>query len=134
MRLFTLPCTAFIVLALSGCGDTPRLARVSGVLTFKGTPVPNVQLDFYPEAGRPSWGLTDAAGRFTLEYDPEHQGVLPGKHKVFAKMGPGFEKFPGERPTLSPEMTEFFDKYSAVNSPVVVEIQADTKEIALSWD
>ena len=126
-------CLCFALL-LTGCGSGPKLAPVIGVLTYKGTPMPNVQLDFSPEQGRPSWGQTDAEGRFTLEYDPDHKGVILGKHKVFAKMGRGWEKIPGVRPDLTNEQAEFFEKYSAANSKVMVEIEANTRELMLAWD
>ncbi|MSU78725.1 MAG: hypothetical protein EXS16_11610 [Gemmataceae bacterium] len=135
-RLFSvLLCAApFLLGFLSGCGGGPKFVPVKGVLTFRGTPVPNVILDFYPETGRPSWGQTDAEGQFALECDKENTGAVVGKHNVFARMGPGWEKIPGERPALSKNHAEFFEKFSAANSNVVVEIQATTKELNLAWD
>lgn len=133
-KRFFLPVNAVALVLLFGCGDGPTLAPVKGVLTYKGKPVPNVHLDFQPETGRPSWGQTDADGQFTLEYDRENKGAVIGKHKVFAKMGPGGEKIPGERPPVPKELAEFFDKYSAANSKIVVDIDRNTKELTLAWD
>jgi hypothetical protein len=105
------------------------------VLTYQGKPVNNVVLDFFPESGdRPSWGLTDAQGRFKLEYDRDNKGALVGKHKVFARPGPGGEQVPGMRPIPPKELAEFFEKYSADKSTVVVEITASTRELTLAWD
>jgi len=127
-------CYALVILA--GCNSGPTLAPVKGVLTYKGKALPNIHLDFEPEKGdgRPSWGQTDAQGRFTLEYDIDRKGVLIGKHKVYAKMGSGGEKVPGERPPASKDLAEFFEKYGGTNSKVIVEIQANTREVTLAWD
>src|SRR5437870_5117851 len=80
---------ALLVVAITGCGDSgPTIVPVTGTLTYKGKPVTNAVVDFMPENGRPSWGATDADGRFKLNYDREHDGVLVGKHKVWVKMRP----------------------------------------------
>lgn len=133
MRKLLVVCIAFAFVA--GCNSGPNVVPVTGILTYKGKPIRNVHLDFYPESGgRPSWGQTDSDGRFTLEYDPQHKGALVGKHKVFAKMGSAGEVIPGERPTPTMEMAELLDKYSASNSKVFVEISPGTKELKLEWD
>ena len=133
-RLFVLLCAGVVALgSLSGCSNSPKLAQVSGVLTYKGKPAPNVIVNFYPENGRPSWGLTDATGQFTLEYDKDNKGALIGKHKVSVKMGPPIERNPGVEPSPPRELAELFEKYGD-NSSVVVEIEANTKEITLAWD
>jgi len=136
MRQFISLCAFLIPLALlTGCNAGPALAPVTGVLTYKGKALGNVHLDFYPEnGGRPSWGQTDSEGKFALEWDKDNKGALIGKHKVFAKMGFAGQKIPGENPIPSKELAEFFDKFSATNSKIVVEITASTKEITLAWD
>ena len=79
--LVTLP----ILLALAGCGkgDYPEMARVTGTVTYKGKPVPNMMVNFMPTAGRPSWGKTDADGKFEMIYDEYKKGVEMGHHKVY---------------------------------------------------
>ena len=79
--LATLP----FVLALAGCNnsDYPALARVTGTVTYKGKPVPNMMVNFMPTAGRPSWGKTDAQGKFEMVYDEDYNGVEIGHHKVY---------------------------------------------------
>jgi len=133
-RYFPLFVVTIAFVVLGGCNSGPPIAPVTGVLTYKGKAVPNVHLEFIPEQGRPSWGLTDAAGRFALEYDRDNKGALVGKHKVYAKMGPFGANVSGERPDTPKELAELFDKYSATNSTVVVEIAANTREIKLAWD
>jgi hypothetical protein len=79
--LVTLP----VLLALAGCGkgDYPEMARVTGTVTYKGKPVPNMMVNFMPTDGRPSWGKTDTDGKFEMIYDSDYKGVKMGHHKVY---------------------------------------------------
>ena len=74
-----------VLLALAGCGkgDYPEMARVTGTVTYKGKPVPNMMVNFMPKSGRPSWGKTDAAGKFEMIYDADYKGAKIGHHKVY---------------------------------------------------
>lgn len=78
---------ALAVLALplvaAGCGG-PRLVTVKGKLTHKGEPVPSTLVTFLPDDGsRPSKGVTDDEGRFTLRYSRDEEGATPGRGVVF---------------------------------------------------
>jgi hypothetical protein len=68
------------------CGCSPQggapTAKVSGVLTRKGSPVPNASVTFTPETGRPANGVTDAQGKFTLSTFATNDGAVPGTHRV----------------------------------------------------
>jgi hypothetical protein len=79
--LVTLP----VLFAFAGCGkgDYPDMARVTGTVTYKGKPVPNMMVNFMPTEGRPSWGKTDASGKFEMIYDSDYKGVKMGHHKVY---------------------------------------------------
>jgi hypothetical protein len=59
------------------------MAKVTGTVTYKGKPVPNMMVNFMPTAGRPSWGKTDAQGKFEMVYDEDYNGVEIGHHKVY---------------------------------------------------
>jgi hypothetical protein len=79
----------WVILVLSalpagaGCGRTPLLAPVSGTVTLNGKPLPNVQVEFWPETSAPrSTGMTDEQGRFTLVTDTGSPGAVVGSHKV----------------------------------------------------
>jgi len=81
-----LPIVSAVVLclALTGCGQgRPDVLRVTGTVTYKDQPVPNLFLNFKPVQGRPSWGYTDASGVYELEYARGKKGALAGKHKVW---------------------------------------------------
>jgi len=71
--------------APAGCskGDYPEMARVTGTVTYKGKPVPNMMVNFMPNSGRPSWGKTDANGKFELVYDADYNGAKIDHHKVY---------------------------------------------------
>jgi hypothetical protein len=79
--LVTLP----MLLALAGCdkGDYPPMAKVTGTVTYKGKPVPNMMVNFMPKAGRPSWGKTGADGKYEMVYDENYNGAEIGHHKVY---------------------------------------------------
>ena len=125
-------------LALAGCGDS-NVVTVSGTLTYKGQPVTNAIVHFSPEHGRPSYGETDAQGRFTLTYDPQTKGVERGKHRVWVQRSTFAEQsapgaIPGVPVAISAEQKEFFDKYSGENSTVEITIDQKTKDLKLEWD
>lgn len=66
----------------AGCDSGPRTARVTGVITIDGEPVPNASIAFYPENGRASVGTTDANGKYELVYTNNRKGALLGEHVV----------------------------------------------------
>lgn len=70
---------------LTGCGggDVPELATVEGIVKVAGKPLPNAIVDFTPtQKGRPSTGVTDENGRYSLVYLADTSGALIGTHKV----------------------------------------------------
>ncbi|MEO1496176.1 MAG: hypothetical protein AAFV43_03395 [Planctomycetota bacterium] len=77
------------LLALVGCGGSKYdLAKVTGTVTIDGMPYTGKVL-FYPArkgeaivAGRPSYGLPDADGRFTLNCVKPGDGAMVGEHTV----------------------------------------------------
>ena len=126
------------LVALAGCNEGPQVVTVSGILTYKGKPVTNAFVDFFPEDGRPSFGETDGEGRFKLIYTRKLDGALVGKHKVSVRLRPETRAeqeaiMQGKRPRMSKEMQESFDKYSAEKSKIVVEIDDKTRDLKLDW-
>lgn len=77
-------------LPTSGCGKNDALlAPVTGVVTIDGKPYPGGKVIFSPVssdddliAGRPSFGITDASGRFQLNCYEEGDGAVIGEHSV----------------------------------------------------
>lgn len=83
LRPWILGCAA-LPLLLAGCkgNNNPATYPVTGVVKFKGQPLANVIVTFFPTDGRPAAGKTDGEGRFTLTTFQPGDGALPGNHKV----------------------------------------------------
>jgi len=79
-------CASLLVLSsLLGCGGTEGLAPVSGRLTVNGKPVEGIEIRFTPldkEKVRPSTGICDADGNYTLMYTRTEKGATIGKNRV----------------------------------------------------
>lgn len=94
MNLMNLRCSlavlTLIALAIAGgCGPGgPEVVEVTGTVTCQGQPVPNLIVNFKPEKGRPSWGHTDANGKYTLDYSRDRDGAVVGKHTVWVGYRP----------------------------------------------
>lgn len=73
-----------ILAAASGCSS--KLVHVEGRLTYKGQPVLSTRVKFFPDnGGRPSHGLTDDDGNFTLKYSRNETGATRGPCIVVLK-------------------------------------------------
>ena len=73
--------------ALAGCGGNskgPELARVQGTVSFKGQPLKNATVVFFPNqpGARPASGITGENGRFELMTEVPGDGVVKGQHRV----------------------------------------------------
>ena len=55
------------LLLLSGCGNGVETAAVSGKASYKGQPLANGSVSFYPQSGHPINATIDSAGRYTAE-------------------------------------------------------------------
>ncbi len=138
-RASFLPLATFVLAGVAGCGGGGDLVPVSGTLTYKGKPVTNAYVDFFPEPGRPSWGQTDEQGRFTLHYDKDHDGAVAGKHRVAVRrrlvtLDEQEAYMKGQKPPSSKELDEFFEKYSTENSKIEIIIEKSAKNLKLDWD
>jgi hypothetical protein len=74
-----------LLMIVAGCTKQPVIAEVEGVVKLKGKPLEDIHVEFWPETGRRSWGLTDQEGRFRLTTDENQKarpGVLVGKNLV----------------------------------------------------
>ncbi len=78
---------ALIAMATGGCGgvakDAPKIAPVSGVLKYKGAPVAEVSVAFYPAKGPAGSATTNSKGEFQIKTNGQ-LGAVVGKHKVTA--------------------------------------------------
>jgi len=84
---FSLICMS-AALMLSGCigGDSAEFqgAKVSGKVTFDGSPLADANITFKPtaEGGTAAFGKTNAEGIYTLNSTSAKVGVNPGKYNV----------------------------------------------------
>lgn len=77
---------AALLLLAAGCGRTPPLATVEGVVTLGDRPLSDVEVQFIPDpaqgtSGQPVSAYTDRSGRYRIEAAGK-TGVLVGKHRV----------------------------------------------------
>ncbi|MFV0445455.1 MAG: hypothetical protein ACK5Q5_17895 [Planctomycetaceae bacterium] len=86
-------CSCLLLLvAVVGCGggapdDAPDVAPVTGKISRKGAPLPNVSVTFQPldapeGMSNPSTGFTNDAGEYEMVLNRSTTGVVPGKHQV----------------------------------------------------
>ncbi len=129
-----------LLIGFSGCGGGgPTIVPVSGTLKYKGKPVTNARIDFVPENGRPSSGVTDQNGHYELEYTHESKGAVVGKHKVSVVLRPSTAAeqeaaMMGKAVPLSKDMQEFFSKYAKDRTTKEVTVDKNSKVIDLDLD
>lgn len=74
---------ALLAAVLAGCGGVKgQFGHVEGTVTLDGKPVLGARVEFEPENGSPSYGVTDAEGRYRLQFTHDQPGALVGKHRV----------------------------------------------------
>ena len=76
----SLPCLQLIA-GLAGCGPSSGIPTgdVSGTITINGEPVQGITVKFVPDAQmRPSFGETDAKGRYSAKFVRSQSGVTLG--------------------------------------------------------
>lgn len=73
------------VLVISGCGggasDAPKLAAAGGKVQFKGNPVADAVITFYPDKGPVAVGRTNGKGEFQVKTNGQ-LGAVVGKNRV----------------------------------------------------
>ena len=114
-----------LLVAASGCGS--GLINVSGRLTYTGQPVPSTRVKFVPaDNSRPSHGLTDDNGNFTLRFSRTEDGVKLGKHTVYLKYEVSAEEETHQiAPKASKELKAVIARYGdPKTSPLHYEVTA----------
>lgn len=84
-------CKLLVVVTLaclaSGCGSGgPRLYKAGGTVTYKDKPLENAMVNFFYEDGSSAAGLSDASGKFELNYLGRTGGAAAGKCSVTVVM------------------------------------------------
>ena len=65
----------------SASNETP-LGQVAGTVLLDGNPVSAATVEFTPEEGSTSYGITDSRGYYRLQYLPDSPGAVTGHHTV----------------------------------------------------
>ena len=74
--------SAMLLLGCSGA-DRPKMASVTGVVSYKGTPVAGATVNFSSAtAPRNASGVTDETGKYRLTTFENNDGAILGDHKV----------------------------------------------------
>lgn len=129
-----------IAIYAAGCGrGGPEIVPIEGVVTHKGEPVPNLRIYFIPTDGRPSWAVSDASGRFALDYDPDHRGAKVGTHTVWVldestNLDPTATMSGAPRPKRSPAIAQIMEKYGREKSTFQVEVKKAERNFQLKLD
>jgi len=111
------PFLLLVAIACSGCGggaaaDAPKLAPAAGVLKYKGQPVPNAAITFFPDKGPVGTATSDDKGAFQIKTNGA-LGAVVGNHKVTAINAPP----PGEIPPADGHVMEYAKKMKGVIPP-----------------
>jgi hypothetical protein len=111
--------------------------QIQGRITRGGKPLPGLLLHFHPADGRPSWGLSDADGKFKLNYSKHYEGARLGKHRVFV----AFDRTPetpfdvNGRQQLNADQQAVIEKYGQLEStPLEVDLQEDGQIVEIKLD
>ncbi|QDT45279.1 hypothetical protein Pan241w_53990 [Gimesia alba] len=135
LRHTRLPLSCFALLVfLSGCSPTPEdqpdVGLVKGMVTLDGEAIPGAVVDFAPESGRPSSGITDSEGRYELAYNPTTKGAKIGKHTVRISTHRYIENDDG----TTTEQKEIIPEKYNVNSTLTVEVKPGENDFPFSLD
>lgn len=126
--------------SMVGCGpDGPQVVKVSGTVTHAGKPVSGLLVNFSPERGRASSGITDKDGHYTLNYERGRPGAVVGRHKVWFKAQAANPKEEAELAQgvmkLRPEVLAILAKYGDEQStPLAMDVKQDNQVIDLPVD
>lgn len=127
-----------LFLTFAGCGrSNAPICKVSGTLTYKGKPIPQVYLRFEPDdltTKATSMAVTDAGGKFEM-FIGSTPGVYRGKVKVFcddplAAMG-AKSPVPAD---VEPAYRELCSKYGAGKSTYELTIDKPNSNLQLKFD
>jgi hypothetical protein len=102
-----------VVFLFAGCqkaptGDLQPTVPAAGIVTYRGQPLEDYLVTFFPEKGRPAAGRTDATGQFRLGTNQPGDGAIVGRHvATFVYVGPPSTETPGKeefRPPPPPKV------------------------------
>lgn len=118
-----------IAIVCMGCGGQMKVAPVSGVVTLDGEPLPRASVTFQPQAGgRPSFGVTDQSGRYSLAYSMHETGAEVGACTVRITTKLQADEGAGDGGKMAPEKVPA--RY--VDEPLTVTVEPKSNKIDLA--
>src|SRR5262245_41693700 len=84
---------------LSGCGGSSGGIDVSGNITYRGKPVGEGDIAFFPASGNPIGALVDSGGNYEVALPPGEYRVIIGKSNPFP---PGWKEGDPQPPPKDP--------------------------------
>jgi hypothetical protein len=120
------------LLFAAGCGGDRPTAPVSGTVKMNGKPFPNASLTFQPiGGGMASTGLTDAGGRYTLNFlYSEDVGAVVGTHRVIIRTGRKSNTEDTSNDRADPSARDPIPRRYNDASELTMEVPADGTETA----
>jgi hypothetical protein len=119
LRSFFMAVSLIALLSLTGCSDKPKLAQVTGTVTYKGQPLKEGTITFIPSDGRSATGkIVDGKIKDVSCFDI-NDGVPLGNHKVLISSAPQSDDMYAAPKSLIPEKYGSLDK-----SDLTAEIKA----------
>ena len=110
--------------------NLPEVAKVEGVVMFKGKPLPEGEIHFHPEDPQcnPGSAMIEQDGTFELSTYERHDGATVGKHKVTIVIQPHLDGSVPDPPIQIPR------KYGNPDAtPLSVEVESGkTNEFELT--
>lgn len=76
---------------------------VDGTVSLDGNPLAEAMVAFEPDNGRPSYGTTNAQGKYSLCYRGKPLGAIVGHHTVRITTERWFEDSPSSAPRVIKE-------------------------------
>lgn len=130
------------LLLTGGCNEGPGIVRVTGTVTMDSEPLPDAWVTFRPvdtdvdvdgaRFARPSVGVTDSSGYYSLEYSLTQTGALPGKYRV--EITAGHQAHADETGKWVPAAPETVPEVYNAKSTLTAEVSSVLREFNFDLD
>lgn len=120
---------------LVGCSGTDGLATASGRVTLDGEPLETAFITFTPTGtvGTPTYGKTDANGRFEMRFTDREAGAFIGENKVTITtadvVAPGEEPIPERVPATYNRKSDLVVQVEAGENEFDFDLKSDAGDI-----
>jgi len=123
---------SWIILAfITGCDGSKSQSGVEGNINFKGSPLDQGTIQFFPESGgAPVGSSLIANGKYTI---PKSPGIAPGKYRIVISSGdtkaPPAEAMPGQSGPPAKERIPAEYNSGSLKNPVIREVGSGINQI-----